>query len=80
MLDPCHPLSGLAGRVLIVRWKWKLQTVSRTASRRTAGLYTELSSCHLRCTPAAKEENYDVMYFINNFHLTFKKRYASKLL
>ncbi len=52
MLDPCHPLPGLAGCVLKVRWRWKLQRVCRTTS-----LCSELSSCHLRCTPAVEEKD-----------------------
>jgi hypothetical protein len=74
-LDPYHPLPGLPGRVLIVRHRWKLERVSRTA-----GLCSELSSCHVRCAPVAEEEDYDVMYFMYGVHPTFKKRYESSLL
>ncbi len=57
---------GLAGRVLIVSWKRNLHRVYRIA-----GLRSKLSSCHLRCTPAMEERDYD------GIQLTFKKRYAS---
>ncbi len=30
-LDPCRPLPGLAGGVLILRWRWKLQRVFYSA-------------------------------------------------
>jgi hypothetical protein len=35
---------------------------------RTAGLYSELSSCDTRCTPAVEEEDYEVMYSIDGIH------------
>ncbi len=46
---------------------------------RTAGLSSELPSCHKRCTPAVEEEEYDVMYSVYGVHLTFKKRTVSNL-
>jgi hypothetical protein len=35
---------------------------------RTAGLYSELSSCDTRFTPAVEEEDYEVMYSIDGIH------------
>jgi hypothetical protein len=42
--------------MLKVWWRWKLQRVYCTA-----GLYSELPSCDMKCT-AAVEKDYDVMY------------------
>jgi hypothetical protein len=44
------------------------------------GLCSELSSCHIRCTPAVEEEDYDVKYAIDGVHWTFNIRTASNLL
>jgi hypothetical protein len=35
---------------------------------RTAGLSSELPSCHVRCTPAVEEKDFDVMYSIDGVH------------
>ncbi len=67
--DPCRPLPGLAGCVLIMGWKLTLQRVCCTA-----GLRSGLSSCHLRWAPAVEEEDYDVMYSIDSVYLTSKRR------
>jgi hypothetical protein len=67
-MDPGRPLPELAGRILIVRWRWKLQRVGRTA-----GLCSELSRYHLIYTPAVEEKDYYVMYSIDGSHLTFNK-------
>jgi hypothetical protein len=47
----------------------------------TAGLCLVLSSCSLMCTPAAEEEDYDVMYLysIDGIHRTFNVWFASNL-
>ncbi len=34
----------------------------------TADLCQELSSCYLSCTPAAEEEDNDVIYYIDGVH------------
>jgi hypothetical protein len=47
--------------MLKVWWRWKLQRECRTA-----GLYTELPSCDVRCTAAVEEKDYDVMYSIDD--------------
>ncbi len=73
-LDPCRPLPGLAEYILKVRWRWKLQRLCRTA-----GLYSELSSCDKRCNPAVEEEDYEVMYSIDGIHKTFNIRYTPSL-
>jgi hypothetical protein len=63
MLDPCCPLPGLAGYILKVWWRWKLERVCRTA-----GVCSGLPSCDMRCTPAVEDEDYDVMYSIDSIH------------
>jgi hypothetical protein len=47
----------------ILRAVQKLQRLCRTT-----GLYSELSSCDMRCTPAVEEEDYEVMYSIDGIH------------
>jgi hypothetical protein len=44
------------------------------------GLYSELSSCDMRCTPAVEEEDYEVMYSINGIHKTFNIQCAEPLV
>jgi hypothetical protein len=58
---PRHDLATVLGwlKVLIIRWRWKLQKVIGTG--------------YLRCTPAAVEKDYDVMYSIEVVHLNFQK-------
>jgi hypothetical protein len=48
---------------LKVRWRWKLQRLCRTA-----GLYSGLPSCDMRCTAALEETDYDVMYPIDGIN------------
>jgi hypothetical protein len=73
-MDPCRPLPGLAGGVLVVSWRWKLQRMVAIA-----GLYSQLSRCYLSCKPAAEEEDYDAMYFIDEVHYIINVRLASNL-
>ncbi len=54
---------ALADDRLKALWRWKLQWLYCTA-----GLCSELSNCHLRCTPAVEKEDYDVMYSIAGVH------------
>ncbi len=77
MLDPCLPLPGLAGRLLIVRWRWKQLRVCRTA-----GLSSELSNSFLRCMPAAKEEDLrcDVIQRQRRRSVNFQKADSVELL
>jgi hypothetical protein len=60
--------------MLKVWWRWKLQRECRTA-----GLYSELPSCDMRCTAAVEEKDYDVMYFIDGVSYTFNIWYAPSL-
>ncbi len=60
--------------MLKVWWRWKLQRECRAA-----GLYSELPSCDMRCTPAVEEKDYDVMYSIDGVPYTFNIRYAPSL-
>ncbi len=64
----------LAGGRMKLQWRWKLQRVFSTAN-----LCSGLSSCFLRCTPAADEDDYDVINSNDSIHSTFKKRTGSNL-
>jgi hypothetical protein len=55
--------------VCLCPWRRNLQRVCCTAS-----LCSELSSCHVRSTPSVKGKSYDVMYSIDDVHLTFKRQ------
>jgi hypothetical protein len=44
-----------------------------------SGLCSDLSSCHLSCTSAVEEGDYDGMYPMDDVNLTFKKQFTSNL-
>jgi hypothetical protein len=60
MKDPCNPLPGLTGEVLIER--------CGGSCKEGADLCSELSSCFSECTPSAAEWDYDAMYSNDGIH------------